>query len=948
MSLKRIPENSKFNFETKLFPRRVFTSGSSGTTGAVYVFPNRSELQKDNIDERLEFAPIVDGEQIKPFDADSLEARRIQIYSGDFANIVNNGNFSDATVYTYIFDSQEYTGDDINSMAFLDGDTILRTSDQVNFIWSSLQNGFWRTENTNELYNRVPVTNRDQNSKNYEPALAILIDGANPQTQDHAWRFGLSADDVGIDPRIDVVNDSITSGNLIGVYSGYKTEYDDSGFPFLGDPIDDPADLNPWPPEIEKWNAQVGAFVSLGYSDLSMHPRNMTKKEITKYRADNDAFSRGSLLQKTAYILDNSKKDNDSGWWVDNRNSISLCDYEFSGNQYKPAIIFDNRDEQFSLLENDGFTIEFWIKPDSSQTDIGTIFYLAQNYAVTLEPMINTMVDNVYQYYKIGIYWGANVTNQKPAIADFYSSGIIKVNNWHNIKIRRSLNFNNGNFDVFIDDIKDVTFEGGSFIRDEAFRGDVFSMGAWITEDHTSSQWGILGRYINYQYSGQNETEDPNFSFFDGVFFSTDHRLKSQLAKLCCYNSALTQLEFSLYKNDEPTDYSVYNWYWNFIFNPREEDYFQNRFRYQGNSTVDNLQDYYKSGAAYLTTKHLSKVQYDVNSGHTVGMPFILLHSHLGELVSKKSPVITGIPQTTDISSYPNSADYSYSVDKLLYFIENWKNLSWLLAMNSIIRPSDCPYRPHIEFYSSSINNYLGKKDTIWYASTGIGEKTINSIMHAYDDEAYSFNISGYDWSQEQIVGFSSNSPTRSDFNTVAMWDKFSDSDFLPPFSIILNIPVLYYGSKINPGSFSLETKDSSGKSIKIVDKENKLYISNSKNGSKVGYISYDKGIIVIYHPFLSCIAMSEFTCKFEGSKSMYVKQYDIKLGKSEGIISNNVSWKPMTPSSNANDQLEEIVIVSDIYLHDNNLNVLAKAKLANPIIKRKNDSFMFRIKLDF
>ena len=119
MSIIRLEDKYKSKYKLELTPRRHYVSSSSGVTGSVYVFPNRSSTQKDNIDERLNFAATADGEVVKPYDSNSLEARREEIYQGNFSKLIG-GAFTDALEYTYEIalvgfpENGEYTGEDIN------------------------------------------------------------------------------------------------------------------------------------------------------------------------------------------------------------------------------------------------------------------------------------------------------------------------------------------------------------------------------------------------------------------------------------------------------------------------------------------------------------------------------------------------------------------------------------------------------------------------------------------------------------------------------------------------------------------------------------------------------------------------------------------------------------------------------------------------------------------
>ena len=80
MAIIRLADKYKSKQSVQLSPARTYISSSSGITGSVHVFPNRSITQKDNIDERLELAPMVEegtefsGKPIRPYDSNSLEA----------------------------------------------------------------------------------------------------------------------------------------------------------------------------------------------------------------------------------------------------------------------------------------------------------------------------------------------------------------------------------------------------------------------------------------------------------------------------------------------------------------------------------------------------------------------------------------------------------------------------------------------------------------------------------------------------------------------------------------------------------------------------------------------------------------------------------------------------------------------------------------------------------
>ena len=358
MGIIRLEDKFKSKYKVQLTPARHYISSSSGITGSVHVFPNRSETQKDNIDERLDLAPMAEegsefsGKVVRPYDSNSLEARRLEIYRGEFGKFIG-GPFSDALIYEYTLGNLgtnpsslaagPYTGEFINDEVANDtswdlynsntsshygggsGVTATRSNDGMVFTYQSRD--VWIDE-LYVVYNTLPESDRDRNGQNFEIALGMLLDGANPLTEDHAWR---KIPQTSNHPQgyQNTGNSSYTGTSSSDLwkyqFTGFKIFEDELGIPYLDRPLTDKADVNAWPPEVAKWDSTViGNWVVKGYSDLSMHPRNATKKEVLLRKANHDLFSSGSLYQRNLANRIESLETHDEGCWVDNDHSLCL------------------------------------------------------------------------------------------------------------------------------------------------------------------------------------------------------------------------------------------------------------------------------------------------------------------------------------------------------------------------------------------------------------------------------------------------------------------------------------------------------------------------------------------------------------------------------------------------------------------------------------------------
>jgi hypothetical protein len=175
---------------------------------------------------------------------------------------------------------------------------------------------------------------------------------------------------------------------------------------------------------------------------------------------------------------------------------------------------------------------------------------------------------------------------------------------------------------------------------------------------------------------------------------------------------------------------------------------------------------------------------------------------------------------------------------------------------------------------------------------------------------------------------------------------------------VMFDISNLFYGNKIAPNSFTITDTNVSNSYGKVGitlkdDGYGSLYRadcsgSQAQNNS-VGNIFYDNGIVLIKNPSLYWFGQTGFECTFKGERNIHVMKADLYANPLELVSSSNLSWNRDLEATNfASDFDKRYVYITDLYLHDDNLNVIAKTKLASPVLKRSGDRLKFTIKLDF
>ena len=173
-----------------------------------------------------------------------------------------------------------------------------------------------------------------------------------------------------------------------------------------------------------------------------------------------------------------------------------------------------------------------------------------------------------------------------------------------------------------------------------------------------------------------------------------------------------------------------------------------------------------------------------------------------------------------------------------------------------------------------------------------------------------------------------------------------------------MDISSQIYNNKIKKGSFSLKDVDLHGTNskIKISLKDNNfgcLYRNDCETKvaewNYVGHVFYSEGIATIHHPGISNFGGNNFTCEFESVRSLFVNEINIPCESGKINKSYNTTYnEDLRASDSAFDHNEKFVYITDINLHDENLNIVAKAKLAQPVPKKSSDNIVFRLKMDY
>lgn len=189
----------------------------------------------------------------------------------------------------------------------------------------------------------------------------------------------------------------------------------------------------------------------------------------------------------------------------------------------------------------------------------------------------------------------------------------------------------------------------------------------------------------------------------------------------------------------------------------------------------------------------------------------------------------------------------------------------------------------------------------------------------------------------------------------------------------IFSIPVLFYGNRLRPKSIKMKSHLYKGGGSIVgsgMDKrfdegsDHRMEVNLCDDGygniircdtsgsvataNSVGTVYYEDGIIALKSPHMYSFGQHNYTLDFEGEQNTHILELLVPVGRNQFNSSSNPNYNAYKPLADANEEADSFIYLSTLNLHDSNLNVVGKARFAQPVIKRINDRYMIRVKFDF
>jgi hypothetical protein len=202
----------------------------------------------------------------------------------------------------------------------------------------------------------------------------------------------------------------------------------------------------------------------------------------------------------------------------------------------------------------------------------------------------------------------------------------------------------------------------------------------------------------------------------------------------------------------------------------------------------------------------------------------------------------------------------------------------------------------------------------------------------------------------------SPSSPADNGFDKKTFYVFEATGDESSNQAVFFNIPNIFYGKRIKPGTLTLKDSGMTGSHGKVSmtlkdDGFGSLYRSDSINPNKlhsVGNVFYEDGIVAIKSPHLFSFGSGSFEIGFEGTQEIFNREMYIEAPSGLVNSSSNATFAKLSPTDDANETADEFVYITQVLLHDKDLNVVGRATVSQPIKKRPTDSITFKLKKDY
>lgn len=648
--------------------------------------------------------------------------------------------------------------------------------------------------------------------------------------------------------------------------------------------------------------------------------------------------------------------------------------------------------DEFLYSPSGSFTFEFYINPryttdaPGGEFRAGTILHLSSSYSISLISGSGRDINGYLDTYHIMLQLSHSADIPPSTIAPggsgfvtslgagyrpdlIFTSSEIPRNSWSHVAIRweapNGSGTNPGQYtgSFVIDGKKDTTFYiPSASVIPQSFTNpqgdpDALFVGNYYDGPNNGTSVGtpLLARFFNAWHSFHDgvtnfyptvpvdETtaynpSDPSLSDIDPSKYSLSHPLNAEVHDIRIYSGHRTLGDIDLDRKSGPTDLNGLLFYLPpfFVRETRERDILQTPFKSVRTTTDDPFNVSLSFGVAARLI-NLSNFTRELVRGEYPR----LFHLSASEITT----TTTALPANTFLYQNPSTVK---------------GNLTVLPCDNGLFTPNfDLLKTGTSPDASPPVSGTLTDK---FVSDTGILRYDLVSLNEMVLTSSYFTQIAPFDayalssgTISAALQGATPEDPGIESGPILTVLDRTRD-----PSSnevTFFDVSNLFYGRRIIPETFTVLDSNISGSDGKIGMRirdngAGGLYRADANTAhaewSNIGSIVYDEGLAVVTDPTAIFYGKDQFEVTMKGMRPIFVKEINVLAPAGTVNSSSNPNWIPVPPTDNANETANKFVYITHVNLHDDNLNIVGKASLAQPLVKRSDDKFLIRLKMDY
>ena len=625
------------------------------------------------------------------------------------------------------------------------------------------------------------------------------------------------------------------------------------------------------------------------------------------------------------------------------------------------------------------FSFEFYINPRyrdftrHGEFKAGTLFHLSSSYAISLVSGSSRDPNGFIDGYRLllQLSHSAGLTPSECSLSlndstrtspfDFiYSSSdnSLKRNHWHHCCIRWDNNTQNSTGSFVIDGETKGTFDiptsalgSGGYLQRE--------LPKTVIRNGTTENLGppdVL--FVGNFYKGPNATDggvseadltsqffNPSVSKTDGIMdyyngaatipepddFSFDHPLNAEVHELKIYNSYRTDAEIT----------AAVSGGFDSLASEKSKGllFYVPPFFVKDTNTRDVLQ------TPFQTARGSTDDPFNVPLSFGVGGHYLNLENFTKEFVEGTFPRLFALSGSTidDATGWSTANNYLFSTGSI-----RKRNLTVLPNDNGLFIPNfsileeTAPNKNSLSLFKLddgtkdlSLVNLSTLLPTASIGQGLLGAETPGSVA-------------------QSLQGATPDDPSVPAGSILTIYNRTRD-----PSSnevSIFDASNIFYGNKVDPGTYVLKDSSITGSGGRIAmtfqDFSGSLYRADCETEhcrwSSPGTIMYEEGIAVVKTPLVPRFGVDQFSVSLTGQQNIHVLRIDIPADRGDLDLSTNTTFRALDPSEQPSDKNTRFCYITNLNLLDENLNVITKTNFSQAIVKRENDRFVVRVKLDF